>query len=414
MLIGKTKILIVGAGKKGSLLVNVFHKSRTVDISGVVDVYADAPGIRLAKELGIPTGTDYKDFLNTEGLNEIINVTGSEKVQQELLELKPAHVEVTGGHSANLFWNLIDEQMRTEEELLRSEEKYRMVADFTYDWEYWLDSNGHYIYVSPSCERITGYRPDEFIAKPDLVTKIIHPDDRAKIRKHFREELKSDRGASHLDFRIITRGGKECWISHYCQPVYSSDGRQLGRRGSNRDISKRVRLEKKLSNLSFHDKLTDLYNRRGFLTLAEQQLKMANRLKRGMFLVFADLDGMKKINDTLGHKEGDSALIDTANVLKKTFRESDIIARIGGDEFAVLAVETHDVSIEVFIARLKSNLEAHNVEELHRYKLSLSVGFSCYDPDNPCSIEKLLALADKNMYKQKRKKQKGTSFTSNQ
>ena len=401
MLIGKTKILIVGAGKKGSLLVNVFHKSRTVDILGVVDIYSDAPGIKLAKELGIPTGTDYNKFLNSEGLNEIINVTGSEKVQKELLELKPAHVAIIGGHSANLFWNLIDEKMRTEEELLKSEEKYRMVADFTYDWEYWIDSTGHYIYVSPSCKRITGYRPDEFIANPDLMAKIIHPNDRAKVRKHFREELKSNRKASHLDFRIITLDGKECWISHDCQPVYSSDGRQLGRRGNNRDISKRKRLEAKLRTLSIRDELTGLYNRRGFLKIAEQQQKMANRRKRCMLLIFADLDGMKKINYTLGHKEGDSALIDTANILKKIFRKSDIIARIGGGEFRVLAAETRDLNFEVFITRLKKSLKAYNAEESRHYKLSLSTGFSRYDPKNPCSIEELFSLADKNMHKEK-------------
>lgn len=301
-----------------------------------------------------------------------------------------------------------------EKVLRESEEKYRTAVDFTHDWEYWIDPNGYYIYVSPSCERVTGYNPNEFLSDPNLTTKIAYPDDRAIITRHFSEGLHENADVSNLDFRIITKSGENRWISHYCQPVYGFDGRWLGRRGSNRDISKRKRLEEKLSNLSFRDELTDLYNRRGFLTLAEQQLKMANRLKRGISLVFADLDGMKKINDTLGHKEGDSALIDTSNILKKTFRESDIIARIGGDEFAVLAVETHDVSIEVFIARLKSNLEAHNVEELHHYKLSLSIGFSCYDPDNPCSIEKLLALADTNMYEQKRKKQKDTSFTSNQ
>ena len=413
MLLGKTKIVIVGAGKKGSLLVNVFYKSRTVDISGVVDVYPDAPGIKLAEELGIPTSTEYKDFLNIEGLNEIINVTGSEKVQEELLEFKPEHIAVIGGHSANLFWNLIDEKMRTEEKLLRSEEKYRMVADFTYDCEYWLDPTGHYIYVSPSCERITGYRPDEFIAKPDLMIKITHPDDRAKVIKHFREELKSMRKTSHLDFRIITRDGKECWICHNCQPVYSSDGRQLGRRGSNRDISKRKHLETKHYNLSLRDELTGLYNRRGFLTLGEQQLKTAYRLENRVLLLFADLDGMKWINDKFGHDEGDRALIKTAEILKKVFRESDIIARIGGDEFVVLAMETHDTNEDIITTRLNEKLDAYNVEEPRRYMMSLSIGFANYNPENPCSIEELLTQADKSMYKQKRRKQKDTPFTFN-
>jgi len=123
-------------------------------------------------------------------------------------------------------------------------------------------------------------------------------------------------------------------------------------------------------------------------------------------LLFADFDGLKQINDTLGHPEGDRALIETADVLRETFRESDIIARIDGDEFVVLAIETDGAPAEVLTARLQENLEARNAKGDLRYKLSLSMGLARYDPERGCSIDELVAQADRAMYEQKRDDQK--------
>lgn len=162
--------------------------------------------------------------------------------------------------------------------------------------------------------------------------------------------------------------------------------------------------EEKYRALSLIDELTSLHNRRGFFFLAEQQLKISNRTKKGILLLFADLDDVKRINDNLGHNEGDKALIDTANILKKTFRKSDIIARIGGDEFAVLALETSEAVTELLSTRLQENLMSYNAEEARHYKLSLSTGFARYDYEYPISLEELLIKADTNMYEQKRKK----------
>ncbi len=134
------------------------------------------------------------------------------------------------------------QRRRVEEALRLSENKFRAVADFTYDWEYWIDPAGNHVYISPSCERITGYRREEFIKNPDLLAAIIHPDDKKELLQHLQREIKRDR-VSHLDFRIITRQGEEKWISHSCQPVFGSAGENLGRRASNRDITKRKQLE---------------------------------------------------------------------------------------------------------------------------------------------------------------------------
>ena len=129
------------------------------------------------------------------------------------------------------------ERQQAEEALRKSEEKFRTVADFTYDWEYWVAPDGSYIYMSPSCERITGYGVDDFMQHKDLLGKITHPDDRDMVLNHIHQDL-ADRKVRSLFFRILTTSGKEKWIAHICQPVYSADGRHLGRRISNRDITK--------------------------------------------------------------------------------------------------------------------------------------------------------------------------------
>lgn len=163
-----------------------------------------------------------------------------------------------------------------------------------------------------------------------------------------------------------------------------------------------VKLQEKLRVLSITDELTGLYNRRGFFALAEQQLKLSNRLKKGVFMLYADLDNLKGINDTLGHQEGDLVLVDTANILKESFRESDIIARIGGDEFVVLPIGTGGDSIEAVTSRLQKNIDSYNMKRNRTYRLSLSFGVPYYDPENPCSIDELLAQGDRMMYEQKK------------
>lgn len=167
------------------------------------------------------------------------------------------------------------------------------------------------------------------------------------------------------------------------------------------EIAERKKAEDALRRLSIIDDLTGIYNRRGFFTLAQQQIKMADRMKKKIYLLYSDLDGLKWINDKYGHNEGDVALIEIANILKRTFRESDVIARLSGDEFAVLAMETKKTNPEMLIERLYKNIEAHNLKRGTDYSLSLSTGFSIYDPDNPASVEELLAIADKDMYKNK-------------
>ena len=147
------------------------------------------------------------------------------------------------------------EQRVTERtrELAASEEKFRTVADVTYDWESWIGPDGRYIYVSPSCERISGYRPEEFLADPGLLGRIVHPDDRDRYIAHLGAHPVADTTdgpASENEFRIINRNGEVHWLGHACQPVLGEEGRFLGRRASNRDITERKQAEEEIRRLN--------------------------------------------------------------------------------------------------------------------------------------------------------------------
>jgi diguanylate cyclase (GGDEF)-like protein len=166
-----------------------------------------------------------------------------------------------------------------------------------------------------------------------------------------------------------------------------------------------AKMHERLHDISLHDELTGLYNRRGFFTLAEHLLKTAKRQQAGLFMLYCDLDGLKGINDALGHQKGDWALIDTANILKETFRDSDIISRIGGDEFVVMPIKTTGDNLEIVINRLQKAVAMDNTRSKREYKLSISIGTAYFDPLSPCTIDELLSQADRLMYEQKRSKQ---------
>ena len=162
--------------------------------------------------------------------------------------------------------------------------------------------------------------------------------------------------------------------------------------------------EMKLRELSLSDELTGLFNRRGFTILADQQIKLSQRLQQGFSLFFADMDGMKWINDNLGHTVGDQALLETAKIIKKSFRASDIVARIGGDEFVCLSVDASPAEIAANLSRLQHTITDANRTLSLPYQLSLSIGAAVFDPANPTDLEALLAEADRRMYAAKKRK----------
>jgi diguanylate cyclase (GGDEF)-like protein/PAS domain S-box-containing protein len=241
--------------------------------------------------------------------------------------------------------------------------------------------------------------PQEFLVSKPLVVFVAkegHQDFRGRLTQM------QQRVTTAHDWQVILQSqeGTPFPASLTVAPVHDAGGRMVGLRWLVRDISERKEAEDVLRSMSEIDELTGLHNRRSFLTLAPQYLKMADRNKIAALLLFADLDGLKSINDTLGHSAGDRALTTIAHILKKTFRQSDILARMGGDEFAVLAMETPVASAEKVVARLQESLDKHNVKSSPH--LLLSLGVARYDHEHRCSVKELLAKADAQMYEQKR------------
>jgi len=166
-----------------------------------------------------------------------------------------------------------------------------------------------------------------------------------------------------------------------------------------RDLVGRRRAEDALRSLSLVDELTGLYNRRGFLIHADDRFKLATRLGTREVLIFADVDGLKAINDTFGHSAGDEALVVAATLLRASFRETDVVARLGGDEFAVLALMDRIENQEIPVGTLKEKLDAWNAQERRRFRLSMSIGATLLEPG--ARLEELLDAADRAMYAKK-------------
>jgi len=159
-----------------------------------------------------------------------------------------------------------------------------------------------------------------------------------------------------------------------------------------------------LQSLSLVDDLTGLYNRRGFMLFAQQQLSIAIRTKRGMILFFVHIEGLNEIKKKSGYQDEDLAKIETANILKEAFRESDIIARHSRDEFTAMAIESFDANKEIIITRLQDELKQRNKQENRQYKLSLCIGKAYYDTEELCTIEELINRAKMSMVEQQEKR----------
>jgi two-component system, cell cycle response regulator len=197
-----------------------------------------------------------------------------------------------------------------------------------------------------------------------------------------------------LAIRVISEGAQDCLVKGQLNAHALA-------RITHFSLARQRSLQQ-LRSFSLIDELTGLYNRRGFLALAEQQLKLANRTGQSLLLAFVDVDGLKTINDLFGHQRGDLAIIETAHVLREAFRETDILARLGGDEFVALLVCGGDTQAETLARKFRATMEEHNTYGKSGFKLSASIGLALSDPGMASSISELMERADKLMYAQKK------------
>jgi diguanylate cyclase (GGDEF)-like protein len=173
-----------------------------------------------------------------------------------------------------------------------------------------------------------------------------------------------------------------------------------------------VELQSELRRMGTSDTLTRLMNRRGFLPTAEHQLEVAKRGRQTMALMFLDLDGLKHVNDTLGHAAGDAMLTEGAFVMRETFRAADLIARMGGDEFCVLYATDSYETAQIALTRLQTAVDEVNSQEGRQFVLSFSAGVAMFDPEEALTLNRLIVLADERMYACKRAKQSGPSMVA--
>jgi diguanylate cyclase (GGDEF)-like protein/hemerythrin-like metal-binding protein/PAS domain S-box-containing protein len=476
--------------------------------------------------LGVDPSAYYAD---ANAYQEILDVLAKgEHVTNRLIELRMRDGQTKWAWASYLMLDFenepavlgwfydVTEQKKVEMALRESEAKLRDIAEYTYDWDYWLGPDGHLIYVSPSCERITGYRPEEFMAAPDLLHRIVHPEYQELLVSHLHGTEQKD--ACELEFVIINKKGEARWIAHGCRPIFDTEGRYLGRRSSNRDItankeaeveyrtiiqtmqdgfllvgadthfvdvndaycqmlgytrdevlglaiadieavkddtgvirptdeillhghahfetrhrrkdgsaidveltasrlesrggvlialvrdiSERKAAEAEIHQWAYFDRLTNLPNRRLLEDRLQQQVVRAKREHQRLSLLFVDLDKFKPINDKLGHDVGDWLLQAVAQRMQGCVRESDTVARMGGDEFVVLLPNVKVIEDAIGVAHKVRLALQEPFITLNDRKLEItsSIGVALY-PDHADNLRDLLRCGDEAMYRAKR------------
>jgi diguanylate cyclase (GGDEF)-like protein/PAS domain S-box-containing protein len=294
----------------------------------------------------------------------------------------------------------ITEKKIAEERLRESEQRFRSLVENLNDVIYTMDAQGRFTYVSPSVERIAGYDASEMIGQP--LSKYIPAEDIPTMYDWLEKALAD--GTKDTELRVLTKDGRILNMRTSVRTHHPEGETEAVLHGLMTDITEYKLLQEELRALAVTDPMTGIYNRRGFTTLAEQHMRSSSRTRMKMLLFFCDLDYMKIINDALGHLEGDRAILDTSLILKRTFREADIIARIGGDEFAILSLNTADILPEYLLSRLQHQFDLHNAEANRSYQLHVSIGCAAFDPDDPCTLDDLMTRADTAMYEQKKLK----------
>jgi diguanylate cyclase (GGDEF)-like protein/PAS domain S-box-containing protein len=327
-----------------------------------------------------------------------------------------------GGHAA-ILGNVVDvtERRRAEMSMRQSEKNYRIIVDNTYDWEFWANPEGQFIYSSPSCERITGFTADEYISDANLVGRIVHEDDKQAYESHCVQERVSP-ATSNLEFRIIHKDGSPHWIEHICQPVYDPDGKFMGTRGSNRDITNRKQVEDALKQAHEHlqshvieieslqeqlreqairDPLTGLFNRRYLQETFDREIARANRENKPIGLVIMDIDHFKKVNDAYGHRAGDKVLKSLGELLIANIRAGDIPCRYGGEEFVIVMpgaiLDVAHERAELLRIKFEAMRVPYGGQEL---LATMSFGVAAY-PIHGLHGDAILIRADRALYRAK-------------
>lgn len=288
-----------------------------------------------------------------------------------------------------------------ERAMAEKEELYRTLVDHGMGLICTHDIDGRVISVNPAALRTLGFRQEEIVGRS--IGKMLEPE----LRPHFDAYLReiNNAGIAEGYIRLRTREGRPITFRYH--NILITDGR-TGKYvlGHAQDVTELLEAQAKLRTLSLTDDLTKLYNRRGFLEHANQQLRLESHsgTARGLTLMFADMDGLKAINDIYGHEAGSEAIAALAGIFKAAVRGADIVARWGGDEFVVLAIGSPEENSEKLVTRIEDAIEEYNRTSGKPYEIACSIGISAVEVTSPEAFEAFLHEADLRMYEEKKRK----------
>jgi diguanylate cyclase (GGDEF)-like protein/PAS domain S-box-containing protein len=289
----------------------------------------------------------------------------------------------------------ITDRKRSEEKLRDSEERFRQLAENIREVFYIYEGDtNHLCYISPAYKEIWGCPSSQSLyQEPKSLLDAVYPEDKDRV---MRSLGKKSQGEVEEVYRIVRPDGSIRWINDRSFPVYDGSGKMHRIVGIATDITDHKMGEEKLKHLSLHDSLTGLYNRIYF----EEEI---NRIEKARYdtlgVVMCDVDGLKLVNDTLGHDQGDNLLVAAARVIRESCREGDLAARIGGDEFSVILPNTTEPAVENACQRIQEAIASYNATH-PELPLSISVGFAISNGVYK-NAKELFKEADNNMYREK-------------
>ncbi|HDZ84159.1 MAG TPA: sensor domain-containing diguanylate cyclase [Nitrospirae bacterium] len=271
-----------------------------------------------------------------------------------------------------------------------------VVSTNTLIWR--TDAEGRFTFLNPAWEKIYNYKIEEMLGKPFSDFQV--PEAAGHYINAFRDCLIGESIIGH-ETAFSSKGGDEIHLAINMIPLHDDKDAIVGIQGTAFDITERKHADDILQYISAKDELTGLYNLHTFLSMTEQQIRTAHREKKDILIIYAGQQNIKKIIEEHGEEAGDRVIIDAANILRKTFREADVLARTGGSEFVISTIVLSKDGEKLIFSRLHKNIDEYNKDKNGSLKLLMSFGTSFYDPEKPVSINDLLSTADDEMYKNK-------------